>query len=396
MLPLVANADTSANLITNGTFESGNATGWTQSGDGRVIGDCCGSSYDYEIGDSGGISQTFNLESETITAPMLDNGITLNSSVLVQNGEGGGVGAWCPNCGEADTFSIQLDILDENNQSLATTVTVRTNVTGINGKTFTDSVTWTGTGSRQGSIDLSGIDANAPATLGGVNFDNISVTMEYDPTVLTAMQTQELQEIEQVIAMEEIFIPIEMEETFVIEEFSPIETVEIFEEMVLIEPEEEFIEKAIIMSSPVEIIEEVAIEEETIEVAEEMISELRETPREPEEERPEEEEIVAQEETISSPEQETIELPTVSDIAVKVAEKISNVSDQLKLTQLIVAKAMQNNSKISEYNNINQDLFKQPNLTTINIDAYINKNYVDTRNIYPNQVFEDRLWTLRR
>ena len=127
-----------------------------------------------------------------------------------------------------------------------------------------------------------------------------------------------------------------------------------------------------------------------------MISELRETPREPEEERPEEEEIVAQEETISSPEQETIELPTVSDIAVKVAEKISNVSDQLKLTQLIVAKAMQNNSKISEYNNINQDLFKQPNLTTINIDAYINKNYVDTRNIYPNQVFEDRLWTLRR
>ena len=57
---------------------------------------------------------------------------------------------------------------------------------------------------------------------------------------------------------------------------------------------------------------------------------------------------------------------------------------------------MQNNSKISAYNNINQDLFKQPELTTINIDSYINKTYVDTRNIYPNQIFEDRLWTLRR
>lgn len=40
MLPLVANADTSANLITNGTFDNG-TTGWTTSGDAQVIGDCC-------------------------------------------------------------------------------------------------------------------------------------------------------------------------------------------------------------------------------------------------------------------------------------------------------------------------------------------------------------------
>jgi len=362
MLPLVANADTSQNLITNSGFEGGNASGWTQYGDGRVINDCCGSSYDYEIGDSGGISQQFSLETDTITSQMLDNGVTLNSSVLVQNGEGGGNGAWCTSCGGADTFTIQLDILDQNSQALATTITVRTDVTGINGETFTDSVTWTGSGSRYGNIDLSGIDAAAPARLGGANFDNISVTMEYDPTVLTAQQTEELKEIEQEI------VPIE---------FEPIETIveyieEVFE-VVEVEVEEE-------------IYEEESFIEETI-----VLSETMETPRRPEEERPEEEEILAESEV----EVETTDI-SIEDVSVKVAEKVSNVSDQLKLTQLIVAKAMQNNSKISAYNNINQDLFKQPELTTINIDSYINKTYVDTRNIYPNQIFEDRLWTLRR
>ena len=58
---------TTGNLITNGNFETGNANGWTQSGDGRVISDCCDSylvttsNYDYEFGDSGSISQQFDL-----------------------------------------------------------------------------------------------------------------------------------------------------------------------------------------------------------------------------------------------------------------------------------------------------------------------------------------------
>jgi len=364
MLPLVVNADTSTNLIINGTFEGGNASGWTQYGDGTVINDCCGSSYDYEIGNSGGISQQFSLETGTITKNMLDNGVTLNSSVLVQNGEGGGNGAWCTSCGGADTFSIKLDILDQNSQALATTITVRTDVTGINGETFTDSVTWTGSGSRYGNIDLSGIDAAAPATLGGANFDNISVTMEYDPVVLTAQQTEELKEIEKI---EKKIEPVK---------FEPIKTiVKKIEEVFEIKIEEE-----------IEIKEEEKFVEETI-----VLTQTMETPRQPEEERPEEDEIVAESEV----EVETTDI-SIEDVSVKVAEKVSNVSDQLKLTQLIVAKAMQNNSKISAYNNINQDLFKQPELTTINIDAYINKTYVDTRNIYPNQIFEDRLWTLRR
>ena len=51
---------TTGNLITNGNFETGNANGWTTSGDVQVLNDCCElnnvpSNYDLEFGDSGSI-----------------------------------------------------------------------------------------------------------------------------------------------------------------------------------------------------------------------------------------------------------------------------------------------------------------------------------------------------
>ena len=90
---------TTGNLITNGDFETGNANGWTTGGDGRVLEDCCvlnnrTSNYDYEFGDSGYISQEFGLTSNSITTDMLDNGITLNSTIEVQNGECNVPGCW--------------------------------------------------------------------------------------------------------------------------------------------------------------------------------------------------------------------------------------------------------------------------------------------------------------
>ena len=99
MLTLTTSAEeiTTNNLITNGNFETGNANSWTTTGDVSVLNDCCelngvSSNYDLEFGDSGSINQDFNLSSDTIIQDMLDNGITLDSSIDAQNGECGVAG----------------------------------------------------------------------------------------------------------------------------------------------------------------------------------------------------------------------------------------------------------------------------------------------------------------
>ena len=410
LLPLLANADTSQNLITNGTFDNG-TTGWTLSGDAQRIGDCCPGGHDLEFGDYGSIEQTFPLASEAITQPMLDNGITLNSSVEVQNGEGG-VGSWAPNRGGADTFTIRLQIRDEDQNVLATTTQERTNVTGINGKDFTDTVSYTGIGSNYGNIFISGVDGDAPARLGGPNVDNISVTMEYDPVVLTVEQTQEIQEIfEQIeevyieeIAIEEVFVEPIIEEVYI----------EPIPEVVELTVEEEFIEETIVLAP--EVIEEeiISVEsevqiEETVEVIEEVFEEIVEAPVE----ETNETEVVEETETNTEVDEsnetavaEGTETPnedrgvetqlTIEEISIKVADKIKTIDGQLKATQMIVAKVMARDNKISSYSQVNTDIFIQPELVDTNIDQYINNNYVDIRNIYPNQTYEDRLWTSRQ
>jgi len=234
VFPLSLFAEQTGNLLTNPTFENGNANSWTQSGDGQVISDCCGSSYDYEFGDSGSIEQSFDLTSDTITQQMLNNGITLNSSVQVQNGECAVAGCW-GGSGPADTFTIRLQIRDINDNVLSVTTQERTNVTGINGEDFEDSVSFTGTGSNGGNIFISGSDANSPNTLGGPNVDNISVIMTYDPIVLSATQTaiiatafEEIEEVLTTVSPEELFIY----EEFIVEEFIPFEEPEILIEMI--------------------------------------------------------------------------------------------------------------------------------------------------------------------
>jgi stress-induced morphogen len=260
---------TTNNLITNGNFETGNSNGWTVTGDVQVLNDCCelngvASNYDLEFGDSGSIEQDFNLSTNTITQNMLDNGITLDSSMDAQNGECSVAGCWGGQ-GAADTFTNVLTIKDSDGNTLASNTTVRTDVTGIDGAIFTDRLIYNGTGSNVGNINISGSDANAPANLGGPNVDNISVTMTYDTFVLSNEITNEINEI-----FEEIFEEINfeiIEETFR-EEFK-------FEEQFTFELVEEPMEEPKLeFKSMVMMVEEMEFEEEFFE--EEIVMEIEE------------------------------------------------------------------------------------------------------------------------
>jgi hypothetical protein len=187
---------------------------------------------------------------------MLDNGITLDSSMDAQNGECGVVGCWGGQ-GNADTFTNVLTIKDSDGNTLASNTTIRTDVTGIDGAIFTDRLIYNGTGSNVGNINISGSDANAPANLGGPNIDNISVTMTYDTSVLDDDIVDEIGEVFE-----------DLEDVFEYIEFTQIE--ELFEEFIPSFEEPPMEEE--LFFEPMEMQEEFAMEEESI-IEEEMIEE---------------------------------------------------------------------------------------------------------------------------
>ena len=323
---------TTGNLITNGNFETGNSNGWTTSGNVQVLNDCCElnnvpSNYDLEFGDSGSISQDFKLYSNDITQDMLDNGITLNSTIEVQNGECNVTGCWGGQ-GAADTFTNELSIRDSNGNVLASNTNIRTDVTGINGANFSDTLIYNGTGSSNGNITISGSDANAPAYLGGPNLDNISVTMTYDDSVLA---TEIVEEIENIFE--------EVEEVFEELEFVQIE--ELFEEFVTL-LEEPPLEEELSFEPVLMVVEEMPMEEEVaMEVEEEITMEVEEAAEEEEmieeeiiEEEPQQIAQKPNEEEEIKEEEPTSETANKSPVSTKKITKQKKVQSKTKTTNV--------------------------------------------------------------
>jgi hypothetical protein len=348
------------NITTNGFTVEGNIRDWGQ---------------ELETTGTGSISYTDSLlnivtNDDTTNQQKLDNGITLNSTTIVQNCEWQG-SAW--QCGQArqgqDTFTTTVKILDENGNTLATVNQTRNNDAGYGNNAFKyeDSVSYTGAGSNQFYWEWEGVDVGYDTygtSLGGPNLLGAKLTMTYDDTVIEQEVIEEIQEVlDEFVEWETAF-----EEPEVIEEFIPLPV--LIEELpMLVLEEEELIEV-------LETAQELEEEFEEVEILQ--VFGGPEIVEEPEEEDTSSEPAVAQieEEVLeeSETEETSVNEPTVKvEVTVQAIDKqikkaVKSVEQQLSATNIIAAKVIES---------------KQPD-----ISSYY-KTYTDPRKIYEGNDYQD-------
>ena len=362
LLPNGTNNSSSYQSVDN-TIPSVSTNGFNTSG---IIRDWGG---ELETTGTGSINYTGNL-TDYATQQQLDNGITLNSTTIVQNCEFVG-STW--QCGQAtqgqDTYTTTVKILDDDGNVLAVVNQTRNNDAGYGSNAFKyeDSVSYAGAGSNQFYWEWEGVDVGYDTygtSLGGPNLLGAKLTMTYDDTVIEQEVIEEIQEVlDEFVEWETSFV-----EPEVIEEFIPLPV--LIEELpMLVLEEEELIEV-------LETAQELEEEFEEVEILQ--VFGGPEIVEEPEEEDTSSEPAVAkvEEEVLeeSETEETSVNEPTVKvEVTVQAIDKqikkaVKSVEQQLSATNIIAAKVIES---------------KQPD-----ISSYY-KTYTDPRKIYEGNNYQD-------
>jgi len=189
-----------------------------------------------------GTGQTSN-NTITSTTDKLDNGITLDSTIDMQNCEWSGSAFRCgDSTGAADSYTVNIRILDSSDEELAAVTQTRTNDAGYyaNSETFTNQLVYTGTGASKYEWSWEGVDGSGStsthANQRGPNLLGAQLLMTFDSedyvtistesqTALTSVETTfaELEEIfaetVSVVAEDPVTFSMEIEEETSFEEF---------------------------------------------------------------------------------------------------------------------------------------------------------------------------------
>ena len=325
----------------------------------------------------------------TTTADSLDGGVRLNSTTEVQNCEWSGS---AHQCGQAtngrDSYSTTVNILDANNNSLATVTQNRNNDAGYyaNTYTYTDTVIHNGTGARNWDWTWTGIDGYKPDSQSAVapNLLGAELTatlLDIDYTILPpAIQTeltsfnneisQEFREFEQILKIEK---EIKIEETFTFEQ--PLTLQEFKFEEIKKEPKFEVIKE----EAPMEQLEEAPMETMLIENKAPQPKEIKQKEElsgqglTSKQEMTEEQESNPQESFVENKEtnqeqkttKQKISEPDKSDTAsgdsknninvslnktmAKIDAKIKNIDKNLRFKNFVKIKAMTSNNLLEQY-----------------------------------------------
>jgi len=226
LLLMILTLTTSAEEITTGNLlpNAGDNASSAQSVDNNIpnVASSCGEftvsnatchSNEVETTGTGTVNATGSLlnittNSDTTTQDKLNNGITLDSTTIVQNCEWDGSSNECGDrAGARDTFKTTVKILDTNGNTLASVDQIRNTDSHYysNADKYTDQVIYTGTGSNSFDWTWTGIDNNAnPGNLGGPNLLGASLTMTYENVVLEVETQTALNEVSNAINATEI------------------------------------------------------------------------------------------------------------------------------------------------------------------------------------------------